>query len=168
MINFLKVLSIVLVLSPTAFAEHVRPTNPNAAGFEFFGRGMRYSVFFDHALNDDAVAGFSIGSTQTKTALGVTAADATLIPLYLNYYLMRNGSSPYVSGGVSWVVNSNEVKGNTSNVGAMIFPDNGIIPNVGFGFESRGDTGFLCRIAGYGMFATSFSTWFGFTFGYAF
>ena len=148
--------------------EATRMTNPNAVGFEILGRSLLYSVFYDRVLNDNMAAGFGIGTVSTQIAGIDTGNSATMVPAYLNYYFSRLGNSLFVTGGVSLITNATTVNGTKSSTGGYNFNDNSVEPSFGAGFESRGDSGFLFRIAGYGLVSTKVVPWMGFSFGYAF
>jgi hypothetical protein len=159
----------MLASADPARAEHTRVTNPNALNVEVFGRGLLYSVNFDRVVSDDLVAGIGFGSTSMRTLddqdPGVTA---TLVPVYVNYYFMRDQGSLYVTAGADVVTNSSDLKGLKSTYGGMQFNANAVLPTFGLGYENRGDYGFLFRVAAYGVVAKSVNPWFGFTLGWAF
>jgi hypothetical protein len=162
-----------VVLSLWAFrahAEHTRVTYPGALSGEVLGRAMMFSVNYDHVFSDDLAAGAGIGTTGTKPMVGSgdTGVSATVVPVYFNYYLSREGNSAYVTAGVSAVVNSGDVKNLRSSAGNVDFPDSPLVPHFGAGFESRTDTGWLFRVAGYGILGEELRPWVGFSFGKTF
>ena len=166
------ILVLTLAVSFSCWAnadEATRMTNPNAVGVEILGRSLLYSVFYDRVMNDDMAAGFGIGSVSTQFAGGGDAGvSATMVPAYLNYYFTRTGNSLYATGGVSLITNASSVTGLKSSTGGYSFNNNSVEPNFGAGFESRGDSGFLFRVAGYGLIGAKVIPWMGFSFGYAF
>ncbi len=159
-----------LMIAP-AFAdgENTRLTNPNAAYIEILGRGIRYSIGYDRALNDYFVAGFGFGSTLLDTDAGVaTTFSAKMIPIYLNYYFMPEAGSVFASGGVDFVLNPRDAQGLKSTLSSLKYSSGGVVPTAGIGYENRGDFGFLFRMAAYVLIDRSVAPWVGFTFGYAF
>lgn len=164
--QFVLVLGLILsssFLHPEAHAQHTRRTNPNTIAVEGLGRGVLYSVQFDRVVSDDLSAGFGFGT------VGATIGTSQpLIPFYMIYYLNRDARSVFVTAGASWLVNGAAAGGQVSSLGSMTFPASGVIPNFGLGYESRSDSGFLFRVAAYGLITTTFNPWFGFTFGYSF
>ena len=164
-------LVLVIVTCFTGLAqadEATRMTNPNAVGFEILGRSLLYSVFYDRALNDDMAAGFGVGTVSTQIAGIDTGTSATMVPAYLNYYFSRTGNALFATGGVSLITNASSVSGTKSSTGGYTFNSNSVEPSFGAGFESRGDSGFLFRVAGYGLIGSKVVPWMGFSFGYAF
>ena len=81
---------------------------------------------------------------------------------------MRDQGSVYVTGGAALVINSTDVQGFKTNLGGLTFPTSALLPEFGAGYENRGDSGFLFRLAAYGIVGTKLVPWVGFSFGYAF
>jgi hypothetical protein len=160
----------LLTLAPRASrAEHVRVTNPNSVNVELLGRGMLYSVSYDRVVTDDLVAGVGFGTTSTRTLSDVDAGVSTaLLPLYVNYYFMREGGSPFATLGADIVTNSGEVNGLKSTYSGIEFGSRAVLATVGAGYESRTDAGILFRVAVYGIYAKTISPWGGLTLGYCF
>ncbi len=148
-----------------ASAEHTRVTNPNTLGVEGLGRAGLYSVFFDRALNDDLVAGVGFGTVSVGS--GGVDVSSTIIPMYVNYYFTQDGGSLYLTGGVDLVMTDADGEGESS-YGNISFNESGIMPVVGLGYESRGDSGFLFRVAAYALAGDKIYPWIGFSFGYSF
>jgi hypothetical protein len=146
-----------------ARAEPTRPTNPNVLGVEGLGKAGLWSVFFDRALNEDLVGGAGFGTLS----LGVNTS-MTLIPMYVNYYFSRESGSFFGTAGVDIALLSNATAGATSSLGGFGLDQSGVVPQVGVGYESRGDSGFLFRVAGYVLFFNKISPWVGFSLGWAF
>lgn len=160
---------LVIVAAPSAFAEHVRVTNPNALNVEFLGRGMLYSISFDRVVNDDLVAGVGFGTTSLRTLTDVdTGVSTALIPIYVNYYFMREGSSPFATLGANIVTNSANAADLKSTYSGIEFGSRAVQPTFGVGYESRSDAGFLFRVSIYGIYAETLSPWGGLTLGYCF
>lgn len=170
LILFLAGAALVILPSNVAFAsEHTRVTNPNALSLELFGRGLLYGIAFDRVINDDMVVGVSYGRTPLKTvAGGDTGLSAALVPAYFNYYFTRSQDSVFASAGATLVANSDDAKDSKAQFSGLEFSSTPVLPTLGVGFESRGDTGFLFRVAGYAMIGKSLNPWFGFSMGYAF
>src|SRR4051812_23718479 len=99
----LAMMGFVALTSASARAEHTRPTNPNMLGVEALGRGLLYSVDYDRVMGEDMVAGFGIGSTGTKNS----GPTVTLLPIYANWYFIRDQGSPFLTAGASVVTSSN-------------------------------------------------------------
>jgi hypothetical protein len=159
----------VMALTAPARAEHTRVTNPNALSVEVLGRGLLYSISYDRVATDDLVAGIGIGSVSLKTAGGTDAnASVTMIPFYANYYFTRDGNSLYGTAGATLVSNSSSASSLKSSAGGVEFGSSSVLPNFGLGYESRGDSGFLFRVAAYAIVADNVAPWGGFTLGYSF
>lgn len=156
-------LIVVAALGHTARAEHTRVTNPSALGVEVLGRGLLYSIYFDHVLSDELAAGFGFG---TATLNG--GGNAILLPVYASYYFMREQGSIFVTAGAAVATNAGDAAGKASTVGALTFSSSPVVPNFGIGYENRAESGFLFRFTAYGMIAQQFSPWAGFSFGYSF
>ncbi len=157
------IISVTVFVSGTAHAEHTRVTNPSAIGLEILGRGPAYSIFFDRVLSDDLVAGLGYGTASMDNV----SATAQMIPAYFNYYLARDQASLYLTGGVTVVANSGDVKGDKTSIAGLEIKD-GVIPTVGLGYENRSDAGYLFRLAGYALIGGSVKPWVGLSFGYSF
>jgi hypothetical protein len=164
------IIALALLATPVAaHAEHTRVTNPNALGFEIFGRALQYGFQFDRVISDDLAAGVGFGFTPTERADGTDANQkATLFPVYVNYYFTRDAGSLLATAGATLVSDHGEVSGLKSALGSLEFPSNAILPTVGLGYENRGDTGFLFRVNAYAIAGKSIVPWLGFGFGYAF
>jgi hypothetical protein len=155
--------------APRARAEHVRVTNPNAVSVEFLGRGMLYSIGFDRVVSDDLVAGVGIGSTSLRTLADAdTGVSTALLPVYANYYFMRDGGSPFATLGATIVTNSSAAAGLKSTYGEIEFNTRAVLATFGAGYEVRTDARFLFRAGVYGIYAKSLSPWGGLTLGYCF
>ncbi len=156
----LVILSTTMATSSLA-GEQTRLSNPNAFGVELLGRGLVYSVFYDRVMSDVTAAGFGIGSVSTSQG-----NSTFVIPAYFNYYLAKNESSVFLTGGASIITNTAQVGGDTTTVGSLKFPSTFVVPQAGVGFEDRSDAGFLFRVTGYAMLGSSVTFWAGFSFGY--
>jgi len=161
---------LVLPMSGTSFAdEATRLTNPNAVSVEGLGRGLLYSIDFDRVLNDDMAAGFGFGTSGTQNPDSSSSSQtATLFPVYINYYFMRDQGSLYVTAGAAIVTNYTSLSGLKASVGGLKFPNSVLLPEFGAGYESRGDSGFLFRVTAYGIVGQNVIPWVGFAFGFAF
>lgn len=170
--KFLMASVLVLSMAPSlAMAEHTRVTNPSAVSVEVLGRGLAYSVDYDQVLNDQLAAGFGLGSfaTQFRTADNLDANTTILaIPVYANYYFMKEQGSPFVTAGATILTTTNGVGALQSTLGGIKLSSSPVIPTFGVGYENRGDGGFLFRATAYGLIASTFAVWAGFDFGYAF
>lgn len=152
-----------------AQAEHVRVTNPNAASVELLGRGMLYTVNFDRVVTDDLVAGVGFGTTSLRDLNDNDSGFSTaLIPVYANYYFMRDGNSLFATAGAAILTNSGAANGRKATFSGVEFNSTPVIPQFGVGFESRSDAGFLFRATAYGIVSKNIRPWFGFTLGYSF
>lgn len=152
-------------------SPNTRQTYPSVMTLEILGRGMLWSVGFDQALSGDMSAGFGIGSVGTTIRGSSTSASqqAWIVPVYFNYYFMPHANSIYATGGVNLVTNNNKVKALDAETSGVEFGSSSVAPTFGLGWESRGDNGFLFRLAGYGILSNSkVAPWVGFTFGFAF
>lgn len=149
---------------PLAQAAHTRVTNPNALSVEGLGRGLQYSIQYDHVLNDDMAAGFGVGTASVQES----NSNTTIVPAYFNYYFSRDAGSLYATAGATLLTDSDVAKNGTLTTGKIEFGSNAVLPVFGFGYENRGDTGFLFRATGYGVVAKKLYPWLGFSFGYAF
>lgn len=154
-----------LCFAPMALAEPTRVTNPNALSVEVLGRGIGFSLNYDHVMSDQLVAGFGWGRVATQTDTGVDAGTVSTIPVYVHYYFLKEQGSPFVTLGATVFTDSS---GKTSPTGNFKLPTSSVMADLGVGYENRGETGFLFRAAGYGLLGTSFKPWLGIAFGYAF
>lgn len=152
---------VVFLAAGQARAEHTRATNPGAASLEILGRAVLYSINFDYVMGDDMAAGLGIGAVTTKQS-----GSATMIPAYFLYYFSREQGSIFATGGVT--VMSSSLNGQVSKAGNVAFDANLVLPNLGLGYENRGDGGYLFRFGAYALFASAVKPWVGFTFGWAF
>lgn len=149
---------------------HTRVTNPGAVSVEMLGRAMLYSINFDQVVNDDIAVGVGLGtvSTMIHDTDRDTGETATFVPAYMNYYFKREAGSPFVTGGVTLILNHASVKNTDTSTGGLQIPSSSVMPTFGGGYENRGDNGFLFRVAGYLIAGKSLTPWIGFTFGYGF
>jgi hypothetical protein len=164
----LLALACALFLAPQLVrAEATRLTYPSAGYVELGGRGLGYGAGFDRVIADDFAVGVGIGMTPTEDLAGNSAnKSALMFPAYLNYYLVEDGSTIFLTGGMTFV--ASDVKGLQANYSGVIFPSSRqVLPTLGWGFESRGDQGFLFRVSGYGIWGQKIQPWVGFSFGYS-
>jgi hypothetical protein len=150
--------------------NHTRVTYPSTVSIEVLGRAMLYSVNFDQVVDDHIAVGAGFGSVSTNrhdTDID-TGETASFIPVYMNYYFTEMAGSPFVTGGVTMILNHAAVKGTDTSTGSLQIPSSTVMPEFGAGYEFRTDTGFLFRVAGYLAAAKSLTPWVGFSFGYAF
>ncbi len=166
------VLSVLALFGTSAFAApgdppNTRVTYPTSVFAELLGRGLLYTVGLEQVVSEDLAVGVGFSSAKTERN-GVDGVTAKLIPVYMNYYFKKQGSSPFVTAGADVVLNSSDVRGNTSNVGNLRMPSDAILPTAGIGFESRTDQGFLFRVAAYALVGDIVKPWLGFTFGHGF
>ena len=158
-----------MTTAPLAQAEATRLTNPNSLNVEVFGRSMRYGLGYDRVLNDDLAVGFEIGSVNMNTDTDLeTDRTATLVSPFVNYYFQQDQGSVFVTGGAALVTNVSSVKDLKTGLGGLKLSGNALVPQFGIGYENRGDSGFLFRMAFYGMIDRNIVPWVGFTLGYAF
>jgi hypothetical protein len=142
----------------SARAELDGPSHPNAISVEALGRGMYWSVNFDRMMSDN----FAIGvGFSYATASGGSSA---VIPIYLNWYLSTGDSRPYLTGGFDVLVPTPTVSFLSSTTTAL----GSFAGVVGAGYEYRGPTGFLFRVAPYVFVGSAIVPWVGVSFGYAF
>jgi hypothetical protein len=164
-----SVVALLSVFSSLAWAEHTRPTNPNALSLEVFGKSFLYTVQYDRAVSDDVFAGVGIGSVALDNLDNTDAgASAVLVPVYAGYYFVRDQGSPFVIAGASLVTNHTTASGKKTNLGDLEFSSSQVLPFFGAGYEVRTDSGFLFRVTGYGEVGKTLKPWGGATFGYAF
>jgi hypothetical protein len=171
-----RVLSVLSVIVAGAFgagnasAAHTRVTYPSALSIEVLGRNMLYSIGFDQVVNDNIAAGVGFGTVSMIFPNTDVDANktATFVPVYMNYYFMKEGGTPYVTGGVTLITNHSSVKNLETSTGGLKIPTSSVMPVFGAGYENRGDTGFLFRVTGYAVAGKSVAPWVGFTFGYVF
>jgi hypothetical protein len=171
MMSFRKFASVLLaaLIPVAAFAEHTRPTNPNALSIEILGKTFLYTVQYDRAVTDDVFAGVGIGSVALDHLDGSDAGNsAVMVPIYARYYFIRDQGSPFVIGGASLITNHSDAAGNKTSLGDLEFSSSQVLPFFGAGYEVRTDSGFLFRVTGYGEIGKSLKPWGGATFGYAF
>jgi hypothetical protein len=150
--------------------NHSRVTYPSAVSLEVLGRSMLYSVNFDQVLNDNIAAGVGFGTVSMQAHNTSMDADktASFVPAYMNYYFNKAANSPFVTGGVTLILNHSSVKGLDTSTGGLQIPTSSVMPTFGGGYESRSDTGFLFRVTGYLIAGRDLTPWLGFSFGYGF
>lgn len=159
----------VFCLLTSAHADNTRVTNPNALTAEVGGRGLLYSLGFDRVLSEQLSAGVSIGSVPMNNSDGTSSGlTATLVPVFINFYFAEEMSSPFLTFGVNWVLNSGSVSGLTSSPGNIEFSTSPLQPTFGLGWEYRSDPGFLVRVTAYGIYGNRLAPWGGLTLGYSF
>lgn len=152
------------MLGESAFADNTRVTYPNAINVEAGGRALIYSITFDRALNENLVAGLGIGNASTANS----GPSTWVVPVYLNYYLMQDAGSLFITAGAD-ILTSNSVYGMPASVGSLQFNSNSpILGTFGLGYEYRSDAQFLVRLAAYGLVSGNLAPWGGVTFGYSF
>lgn len=151
-------------------SAHTRVTNPSAVYVEMLGRAMLYSFGFDQVVNDDIAVGVGLGTVSTNfhDTDRDTGETATFIPAYMNYYFQQKAGSPFVTGGVTMILNHASTKGTDTSTGSLQIPSSSVMPTFGGGYENRGDNGFLFRVTGYLIAGKTLTPWIGFTFGYGF
>jgi hypothetical protein len=164
---------LVSVVSSSAMAEpgpHTRVTYPSAFSVEMLGRGMLYTVNYDQVVNDNIAAGVGFGSVSTNLhGLDVDAnKTVSFLPAYMNYYFLKEAGSPFVTGGVTLILNHASTKGLDTSTGNLQIPNSSVMPTFGGGYENRSDTGFLFRVTGYLIAGKTLTPWLGFAFGYGF
>lgn len=147
-----------------AYGANTRVTNPSSVGVEILGRSLGYSVFLDRVLSDQFSAGLGIGKGPAEFD-----RNATILPVFANYYFVPEQGSLFATAGASIVLNSGTVEGTAARLGGADFGSNPILPTFGIGYENRGDVaGFLFRIAAYGIVSEKIAPYVGFSFGYSF
>lgn len=124
--------------------NEMRPTvalaKPSTLSLEVLGRGGLYSLNFDHSLSESV--GLGIGMSYISAQAGDTSASLLFIPLYTNVYFSPYNHRPFFTAGLD-VVNGQVTSADLPISGT------GVLPNIGFGYEYRGDGGFLFRLAPY-------------------
>ena len=80
---------------------------------------------------------------------------------------MHEAGSVYATAGVDVAANVSDVKYTESTIGGVKFSSSPVLPVFGIGYENRTDTGFLFRVAGYGIVGKKLAPWLGFQFGVA-
>lgn len=151
-------------------AEHTRVTNPTNLGVELGGRAFLWNVHVDRVFTDDVAAGVGFGTAVLDKLDGSSnGMMGYMIPVYVNIYFARQASSLYVTLGADVVVNAGQVNNSRLNPGVTEFGATALPINFGLGWETRQDSGFLLRIAAYGVYAfRNFMPWAGVSFGYSF
>jgi hypothetical protein len=150
-------------------SNNVRATNPSAIHAEVGGRALLYSLSIDRVLNDDILVGIGLGTVTMNDLLGNSSnLSATLVPVYLNYYFMREAGSLFATGGATLVTNSNAVSGLKTSTGGLQLSSTPLLPTLGVGYEYRSDPGFLVRVAGYLVVGQNTVPWGGVSIGYSF
>lgn len=149
---------------------HTRPTYPSVIGVEALGRASSYSIFFERSLRDDLAVGVGFGTAAVKdtTTNADRNSNAVIIPMYVNYYFMKQAGSPFLTGGLNLFPNSSSLKNSTAKLSDFELPDAVIYPVLGAGYEYRTDTQFLVRVTGYLLLGSSVQPWVGMAVGYAF
>ena len=142
---------------------HTRVTNPSAVSLELLGRGFFYSLNFDRVISDDIAVGAGFGTASTDNG------SISMIPVYGNYYFKRDANSLFATAGVAIIpsaTNGNSLRLSTARLN---YSTPSVAPELGLGFESRGDAGFLFRGTAYVIITDGkVFPWGGVSFGYAF
>ncbi|HUP56960.1 MAG TPA: hypothetical protein VM598_05860 [Bdellovibrionota bacterium] len=161
------VLVLGLLTSSLAMAEETRATYPQAFYAEMGGRSLGYGFGFDRVLDADLAAGVGVGWTPTQDSNDNDAGKtAMMIPAYVNYYLSEESGTIFLTAGMTLV--TGDVEGLHAKYSGLEFPSRSVLPTIGWGYESRGDSGFLFRLSAYGVWGQKILPWVGFTFGWAF
>jgi hypothetical protein len=166
-ISKISLMSLSLLLAAQAsLAANVRVTNPNAFSGEALGRAGTFSFAYDRAMDEDLAAGIGFGWVSTQTQVGsVSANSVSSIPVYVNYYFTREQGSLFGTAGATILTST--TTGLESSTGSINL-NSSVLATFGLGYENRGDSGFLFRIAAYGLLGKELNPWGGFTLGYAF
>lgn len=158
--------------SSSSWAENMtaRTAYPTALSVEAMGRGLMGGIYYDKSINDDFAAGVGVGAVGIKTYDEThLSSTAKLIPVYGNYYFLKQAGTMYATLGFSWITQTQLTKGNRSVAGKLDFPDHSLLPQLGLGYENRTDKGFLLRMALYALMGKkAISPWAGFGFGVCF
>lgn len=150
-------------------SNNTRVSNPNSVNVELGGRGLLYTFSYDRVLSDELSVGFGFGTVPMNDLFGnTTNVSATIVPLYLSYYFMREAGSLFATAGASLVANSSSVSGLKTSVGGLQLSSTPLLPTAGVGYEFRSDPGFLVRVAGYLILGQTVAPWGGFSIGYSF
>lgn len=155
---------------PQAHAvENTRLTRPAAFVVELFGKGILYSISFDHTYSEALAIGLGFGQVPLESPEGEqTGESAKLVPFYLHYYFLHEKGSPFVLLSATINASSGTASGMNSTLGGVEFGSPILVPTVGAGYETRTQRGFLFRLTGYGIASRKVNPWFGMSFGYAF
>jgi hypothetical protein len=165
----LALFSILSAGLPAAHAEDERATKPTSVGLELFGRGILWDLHVDEVLSEELAAGIGFGSVGLKTPGGGDLNNsARLIPVYMNYYFMKEQGSVFATLGADLVLNQDQVANTEATMGGVKFNSSGVMPTFGVGYENRSPTGVILQVTAYGLVAKSFYPWFGFSLGFAF
>jgi hypothetical protein len=143
---------------------NTRLTYSDSMNLEILGRGMLWSLSFEKVVSANVSVGLGLGTVKVMPM----DTQAVVVPMYMNYYFMNSGNSPFGTVGVNIVTNNSKVKTGKADVSDVEFGTSSVHPTIGLGYEMRTDGGFLFRVAAYGIVADNFSPWFGGTFGFAF
>lgn len=131
------------------FALPVRATSerdsvPFAVGMEVLGRSIIYGPQFDMLFNSQWSVGAGVAQISSADISGLPAT--ALIPLFTNFYFSSQGSSWFLTSGITMVTNSSEMKGQDAVLGNLRFSSFPLLPNLGVGYEIRQAHGFLFRL----------------------
>lgn len=129
------------------------PENRSSFTIEAFGRGLLYSLSYDHLVS-------------RNVALGIYATSAGFFGLggYSNYYLLTDIHRPFLTVGAGYIFTPRD-----KQQGSQMRMD-GAVFTPGAGYEFRTDMGILLRLTAYGLVEKSrgFVPWGGASFGWTF
>jgi len=139
---------------------------PEAVSIELLGRGLLYSVNYDHLLSRNIAVGFGISYWSLQSSSKGTF-NAFFIPIYGNYYLSTEPSRLFLTGGLS--LYSASIENSGTDKGVHVTQGSNAAGTIGLGYEFRGNGGFLFRAAPYVLFdASGAYPWAGISFGYCY
>lgn len=160
--NIIIVLTLFLI-GPAARAG-VGEDRPNALAFELLGRGILYGITYDRSLNDQWALGAGFSAWKVDNEYKTTSVSVVVIPIYTNYYFSPERNRGFLTAGLDLVAASVSDKVDNSTLSGS-----GGLLVLGGGYEYRGDSGFLFRLAPYLLAGSGGARfWFGISFGYAF
>ena len=112
----------------------------SAISAELLGRAAIYSFNYDYNFVPNVAAGAGIAFWSQSS--GKTSATLTLIPVYLNAYLLTGVHRPFATVGMTFGNATISDSDSTSS-------GSGSLLTMGAGYEMRTEGGFLMRVAGY-------------------
>ncbi|MCM2276991.1 MAG: hypothetical protein NDJ89_02825 [Oligoflexia bacterium] len=173
-------LALALLLNssiPHALALGKEPPSPsqqssfapraNSIALEVLGRGILYSLNFNHAFAERFSGGFGLSYFSIPLKAG-HSASIYLVPIYGNYYLLEGAHRPYVSLGATFALGVGGIETRDGETTVQP-PLSAIAPHLSAGYEYRSSGGFLFRLAPY-LYLMSDRTVFtgGISFGFSF
>ena len=144
---------------------------PNAISFELAGQAGLYSFRYDHQFND--LFGLGAGFSSWNASLFFQTYKMSIVPVYAQFFMSPAHNHFYISPGLDFVSVTTStydpLADASSDKGLFQSSGSGVLGKIGFGYEHRGNEGFLFRVEPQLLFGRGGAALtIGLDFGYAF